>query len=67
MTKFKKAAYNDKADIWSLGVIIYELCEGEPPYLHENQIKVLYLISTQKFPKMKSNYSKKVHSLYSYK
>ena len=53
--------YDEKADVWSLGVIVVELCQGEPPYLRENPVKALYLISTQKYPIPKSeNYSKKV-------
>lgn len=36
--------YDTKVDVWSLGVVILELADGEPPLLKENPMKALQLI-----------------------
>lgn len=37
--------YNEKCDIWSLGVILYILLVGEPPYPGNDDYKVMEAIA----------------------
>jgi protein-serine/threonine kinase len=42
------ALYNTKADIWSLGVTIYEIATGNPPYADQEAMRAIMLIPRQK-------------------
>ena len=48
------SSYDQKVDIWSLGIVMLELAEGEPPYLRENPMKALFYIASKPAPLLKN-------------
>ena len=42
--------YSDKADMWSLGVLLYDLCTGETPFKLKGQNILAYAVSLNQDP-----------------
>jgi len=45
--------YGPKVDVWSLGIMVREMLEGEPPYMDLPSAKALFLIITKGLPDLK--------------
>jgi len=42
--------YDIKVDIWSLGIMVMEMCEGEPPYMALDHSRAMVWITTKGIP-----------------
>jgi p21-activated kinase 2 len=49
----KKEDYDEKVDIWSIGMVAIELCEGEPPFLRMPHLKAMHNIVSKPPPKLR--------------
>ena len=49
------AEYDEKSDVWSLGILTLELADGEVPLIEHPPIKALFLIRSQDPPTFKSS------------
>ena len=50
----KGRSYDYRVDIWSVGIMLMEMLEGEPPYMDYPPLRALFLITTEGIPPVKN-------------
>ena len=60
---WKKEKYNTKSDVWSLGVLLYEMCSFTKPFDDENQEILKDKIIYAKYASLGNKYSKELRSI----
>lgn len=55
--QIEEAGYNEKSDIWSLGCVIYELCNLHPPFQAANHLQLAMKIKEGNYKPVSAKYS----------
>ena len=51
----ENAIYDNRSDLWSLGITALEMAEGSPPLCKMHPMRALFLIPRSNPPKLRSN------------
>lgn len=60
---WKNKPYDTKVDVWSMGVLLYELALMEPPFQAKTMKDLSKVICRGKYPRLPSCYSQELHDM----